>query len=79
MLLTSSDLGSHSLCKGSVLGQLLPEALTHVVINVIGTQQLLKGLKEEWYCKHILCFFSKPKNLKTRSFSQMSLVCVLCE
>lgn len=47
MLLTSSDLGGHSLCKGRVLGQLLPEALTHVVINIIGTQQLLKGLKEE--------------------------------
>lgn len=62
MLLTSSDLGGHSLCKGSVLGQLLPEALTHVVINIIGPQQLLKGLKEERYCKHLLCFFSKPEN-----------------
>lgn len=45
MLLTSADLGDHSLCQGSVLCQLLSEALTHVVIDIIGTQQLLKGLE----------------------------------
>lgn len=44
MFLTSTDLGDHSLCKGSVLCQLLSKALTHVVINIIGTQQFLKGL-----------------------------------
>lgn len=44
MLLTSTDLGDHSLCQRGVLCQLLSEALTHVVINIIGPQQLLKGL-----------------------------------
>lgn len=44
MFLTSSDLGGHSLCQGSVLSQLLSEALTHVVIDIVGAQQFLKGL-----------------------------------
>lgn len=63
-LLTSSDLGGHSLCEGGVLGQLLPEALTHVVINIVGTQQFLKGLQETWYCEDLLCSFSRSKNLR---------------
>lgn len=37
MFLTSTDLGDHSLCQGRVLCQLLSKALTHVVIDVIGT------------------------------------------
>lgn len=55
MFLTSSDLGGHSLCQGSVLSQLLSEALTHVVIDIIGTQQFLKGLSDvknaQTYCE----------------------------
>lgn len=43
-MLTSTDLGDHSLGKGSVLCQLLSEALTHVVINIIGAQKFFKGL-----------------------------------
>lgn len=42
--LTSADLGADSLCQGAALRQLFSEALAHVVVNVIGTQQLLKGL-----------------------------------
>lgn len=42
--LTSADLGADSLCQGAALCQLFSEALAHVVVNVIGTQQLLKGL-----------------------------------
>lgn len=45
MFLTSTNLGDHSLCQGSALCQLLPEALTHVVVNIIGPQELLKSLK----------------------------------
>lgn len=43
--LTSTDLGNHSMCQGSALCQLFSKALTHVVINIIGSQQLFKGLK----------------------------------
>lgn len=43
--LTSTNLGDHSLCQGSALCQLLPEALTHVVVNIIGPQEFLKSLK----------------------------------
>lgn len=46
MFLTSSDLGGHSLCQGSVLSQLLSEALTHVVIDIVGAQQFLKSLSD---------------------------------
>lgn len=45
MLLTSTNLGDHSLREGAALCQLLSEALTHVVINIIGPQELLKSLK----------------------------------
>lgn len=44
IFLTSNDLGDRSLCQGRVLCQLLPEALTHVVIYIIRPQQLLEGL-----------------------------------
>lgn len=64
MLLTSSDLGGHSLRQGGVLGQLLPEALTHVVINIIGTQQFLKGLQETWCCEDLFCSCSRPNHLR---------------
>lgn len=42
--LTSADLRADPLCQGATLRQLLSEALAHVVVNVIGSQQLLKGL-----------------------------------
>lgn len=45
MVLTSTDLGDNSLCQSDILRQLLSEALTHVVIDVVGTEQLLKGLE----------------------------------
>lgn len=45
MFLTSTNLGDHSLCQGGALCQLLSEALTHVVINIIGPQELLESLK----------------------------------
>lgn len=44
MSLTSTDLGDNPLCQSDVLRQLLSEALTHVVIDVVGTEQLLEGL-----------------------------------
>lgn len=44
MFLTAADLGDDPLCQSDVLGQLLSEALTHVVIDIVGTEQLLKGL-----------------------------------
>lgn len=56
MFLTSTDLGDHSLCQGGVLSQLLSKALTHVVINIIGPQQLLKGL---WVVENL----SRYKNI----------------
>lgn len=84
MLLTSTDLKGHSLRKGSVLGQLLPEALTHVVINIIGTQQLLKGLKNQTKTKKpertlmcVLYEYSIFCGKKTLSFSQVLLACTL--
>lgn len=45
MLLTSADLGDNPLCQGDVLCQLLSETLTHVVIDIVGTEQLLEGLR----------------------------------
>lgn len=42
--LTAADLGSDSLGQSSALGQLFPEALAHIVVDVIGPQKLLKGL-----------------------------------
>ena len=42
--LTSADLGADSLSQSAALGQLLPEALAHVVVDVVGPQQLLEGL-----------------------------------
>lgn len=53
MFLTSTDLGDHSLCQGSALCQLLSKALTHVVIDIIGSQQLLEGLRVVEKCKSI--------------------------
>lgn len=44
IFLTSTDLGDYSLCQGGVLCQLLSKALAHVVIDIVGPQQLLKGL-----------------------------------
>lgn len=44
MFLTSIDLGDNPLCQSDVLCQLLSETLTHVVIDIVGTEQLLKGL-----------------------------------
>lgn len=46
--LTSADLGDNPLCQSDVLRQLLPETLTHVVIDVVGTEQLLEGLDGCW-------------------------------
>lgn len=43
--LTSTDLGDNPLCQSNVLRQLLSETLTHVVIDVVGTEQLLEGLE----------------------------------
>lgn len=54
VLLTSTDLGDHSLCEGSVLCQLLSKALTHVIINIIGTQQLFKGLHGEKFTHNLI-------------------------
>lgn len=45
MFLTSADLGDNSLCQSDVLCQLLSETLTHVVIDIVGTEQLLEGLR----------------------------------
>lgn len=42
--LTSADLCADPLCQGTTLRQLLSEALAHVVVDVIGSQQLLEGL-----------------------------------
>lgn len=46
--LTSTDLGDNPLCQSDVLRQLLPETLTHVVIDVVGAEQLLEGLDGCW-------------------------------
>lgn len=45
MSLTSADLGDNSLCQSDVLCQLLSETLPHVVIDIVGTEQLLEGLR----------------------------------
>lgn len=45
MFLTSTDLGDDPLCQSDVLRQLLSETLTHVVIDVVGAEQLLEGLE----------------------------------
>lgn len=42
--LTSADLCADSLCQSAALSQLVPEALAHVVVDVVGPQQLLEGL-----------------------------------
>lgn len=42
--LTATDLGADSLGEGDALRELVSEALSHVVIDVIGTQQLFKSL-----------------------------------
>lgn len=42
--LTAADLGADSLGEGDALRELVSEALSHVVINVIGAQELFKGL-----------------------------------
>lgn len=42
--LTPADLCADPLCQGAALSQLLPEALAHVVVDVVGPQQLLEGL-----------------------------------
>lgn len=42
--LTSADLGADSLCQSAALSQLVPKALAHVVVDVVGPQQLLEGL-----------------------------------
>lgn len=42
--LTAANLGADSLGEGDALRQLVSEALSHVVIDVIGAQQLFKGL-----------------------------------
>lgn len=42
--LTSADLRADPLCQSATLRQLLSEALAHVVVDVIGSQQLLEGL-----------------------------------
>ena len=42
--LTSADLGADPLGQSPALSQLLPEALAHVVVDVVGPQQLLEGL-----------------------------------
>lgn len=42
--LTAADFGADSLSEWDALGELVSEALSHVVIDVIGAQQLFKGL-----------------------------------
>lgn len=42
-VLTAADLDADPLCEGRVLRELLSETLTHVIIHVVGTQQLLEG------------------------------------
>lgn len=42
--LTAADLGADSLGEGDALRELVSEALSHIVIDVIGAQQLFKGL-----------------------------------
>lgn len=42
--LTPADLCADSLGQSAALSQLLPEALAHVVVDVVGPQQLLEGL-----------------------------------
>lgn len=42
--LTAADLRADPLCQSTTLCQLLSEALAHVVVNVIGSQQFLEGL-----------------------------------
>lgn len=56
MFLTSTDLGDHSVCQGRALCQLFSKTLAHVVINIIGPQQLLKGL-------HIVEKLSRCENM----------------
>lgn len=43
-VLTTADLGADSLGERDALRQLVSEALAHVVVNVIGPQELLKDL-----------------------------------
>lgn len=45
IVLTSTYLGDNSLCQGAALSQLLSEALTHVVIDVVGPQELFESLE----------------------------------
>ncbi len=42
--LTAADFGADSLSEWDALGELVSEALSHIVINVIWAQQLFKGL-----------------------------------
>ncbi len=42
--LTPADLCADSLCQSTALSQLVPEALSHVVVDVVGPEQLLEGL-----------------------------------
>lgn len=61
--LTSSNLSDDSLSQSSVLSQLLSKALTHVVIDVIGSQELFKSLKcwrpsvDKYYAKEMVAIF----------------------
>lgn len=45
IFLTSTYFGDNSLCQSTALSQLLPKALTHVVIHIVGSQELFKGLE----------------------------------
>lgn len=42
--LTSTDGGAETQGEAAALGELLPEGLAHVVVHIVGTQQLLEGL-----------------------------------
>lgn len=68
MVLTAADLGDDPLSQGDVLSQLLPETLTHVVVDVVGTEQLLKGLGG--------CFLKKKKPYKHKNDVNNKRLCL---
>lgn len=51
--LTGAELAGEPVCQLAALGQVLPEALPQVVVNVIAPQKVLKGL----YC--IFCMLGE--------------------
>ena len=70
MTLTSADLGGDPLGQGRALGQLLSEALTHVVVDVVGPQQLLEALGWRFTCRCVHDFnrfFSENLNCDAKN------------